>query len=129
MGADRSLKPAVSVLSAFPRHHVAMKKMRRVLSHTVAIALAATLACSLPATAGDDDHERAQRARERGEILPLERILLMVRERIGGEVVKIELEREHGRWIYEIKLIDKRDRLLELEVDAGNGDIIEIEED
>lgn len=130
MGADRSLKPAVSVLSAFRGHHIAMK-LRRIMSHTMAIALAAILACSLPAVtaAGDSDHERAQRARERGEILPLERILELVRERIAGEVVKIELEREHGIWIYEIKLIDTRDRLLEIEVNAGNGDIIEIEED
>lgn len=82
-----------------------------------------------PALGGDLDHERAQRARERGEILPLDHILALVRARVGGDVVKVELERDDGIWIYELKVIDARNRLLEIEVDARSGDILEIEED
>ena len=106
-------------------------KLFRFKRPSIAIALAAVLAVSgaLPVIADDGDHERAQRARERGEILPLERILVLVRERVGGDVVKVELERENGIWIYELKVIDARNRLLEIEVNAGSGDIIEIEED
>lgn len=83
----------------------------------------------VPALGDDLDHERAQQARERGEILPLERILALVRARVGGDVVKVELDRDDGIWVYELKVIDGRNRLLEVEVDARTGEILEIEKD
>ena len=38
------------------------------------------------------------------------------------------LEREDGRWIYEVKLIDERNRVHELELDAASGAVLEREE-
>lgn len=96
-------------------------------------------AASADAAAGDDtdlrhgsvseehSHDRAHRARARGEIRPLEDILPAVRARYPGELAEIELEREHGVWVYEIKVIDPAGRLLEIEVDARTGGIIEVE--
>ncbi|MDR6288144.1 putative membrane protein YkoI [Inquilinus ginsengisoli] len=82
---------------------------------------------ALPPAGFGDDHDRARAARERGEIRPLEDILPSVRQRFPGDVVRIELENEHDRWIYEIKLISPDGRLVELDVDAGSGDVIEVE--
>lgn len=86
----------------------------------------AFFAVLLPLTAWAGDHERAREARERGDIKPLEEILPSVEQRFPGEIVKVELEREDGRWIYEIKLIDNDGRLLQLEIDARNAEIIEV---
>lgn len=106
-------------------------KAVRALRFLPMLVLAAALAGAGPGPAfgGDLDHERAQRARERGEILPLDHILALIRARVGGDVVKVELDRDDGIWIYELKLIDGRNRLLEIEVNARTGEILEIEED
>jgi uncharacterized membrane protein YkoI len=92
-----------------------------------ALALIALLAA--PALADNDDehdHDRARRARERGEVLPLERILAVVRAQVPGEIVGVELEREHGTWIYEVRVIDASGRRLKVYVDAAKGVVIKI---
>ncbi|ADC60996.1 peptidase [Allochromatium vinosum] len=80
-----------------------------------------------------DDHERAREARLRGEIRPIAEILHHIGEQVPGEVIGIELERETraGRpvWIYEIKILTPDGRRLEVEVDARNGRIQELEDD
>ncbi|MBM3951664.1 MAG: peptidase [Rhodospirillales bacterium] len=72
----------------------------------------------------DSDHDAARRAVERGEIRPLAEILSSLRDRIGGDIVGVELEREHGRWVYEIKALDARGRRVKYYVDARTGDIL-----
>ncbi|MCP5150301.1 MAG: PepSY domain-containing protein [Ectothiorhodospiraceae bacterium] len=76
---------------------------------------------------GDHDHDVAREALARGELLPLAAVLATVASRFPGDVVKTELEREHGRWLYEIKLITLDGRLVEVEVDARTAAIVEVE--
>lgn len=92
----------------------------------ISLALTAALALALaPALAGaDDDHERARRALERGEVLPLATILERLAPVIGSDVVETEFERDDGSWLYEISYIDARGRLVEIEVDAGDATIL-----
>lgn len=66
-------------------------------------------------------HDRARSAVERHEILPLKRVLATVRRTYGGRVIEVELERRHGRYVYELKLISADGHLLEVEVDAATG--------
>jgi len=79
----------------------------------------------------DDDHayDRARRAVDRGETLPIAEILERLKTRVPGEVVGVEFEHEHGRWVYEFKVIDNRGRLLEVYVDAQTGAVLSMEED
>lgn len=70
---------------------------------------------------GGADHDRARSAVERDEILPLSVILPGLQERFGGRVIKLELEEDDGRYVYELKLITPEGRILELEVDAATG--------
>lgn len=103
------------------------QKFRRRKAIAGALALIALLAA--PAFADDDDkhdHDRARRALERGEVLPLERILAAVRAEVPGEVVGVELEREHGAWVYEVRLIDPSGRRLVVHVDAAKAVILKI---
>lgn len=75
----------------------------------------------------DSDHNAARRAVERGEIRPLAEILSSLRGRVEGDIVGVELEREHGRWVYEIKALDARGRRAKVYVDARTGDILDSE--
>ena len=79
----------------------------------------------------DDDHsyDRARRAVDRGEILPMAQLLTHLHRQLPGEVVAVELEYEHGTWVYEFKVIDTRGRLIELYLDAGTGAVLAVEED
>jgi uncharacterized membrane protein YkoI len=77
----------------------------------------------------DRSYDRARRASERGEILPLSEVLAQVRERSPGRVLEAELEREHGLWVYELKILDPAGRLLEVSVDARTGQPLGREED
>ncbi|MCP4008431.1 MAG: PepSY domain-containing protein [Proteobacteria bacterium] len=79
----------------------------------------------------DDDHsyDRARRAVSRGEVLPIEKILERVRTQVPGQILEIEFEQEHGRWVYEFKIIDDKGRLLEAYFDAQSGKLLSAEED
>lgn len=81
--------------------------------------------------AGDDherDHERARQALEAGEVLPLRSILERVEREYPGQVVDVELEREHKdrreRWVYEVKVLRAGGALIKLKVDARDGTVI-----
>jgi uncharacterized membrane protein YkoI len=74
------------------------------------------------------EHDRARRAVERGEALPLADILARVRADLGGEVVGISFERKRERWIYEFKVIGGGGRLVEVYVDAASATIVKREE-
>lgn len=81
-----------------------------------------------PALADDnDDHDRARGAVERGDILPLESVLRALGPSIDGEIVGIELEKEGGRWIYEIKVVDRRGHMREIAADARTAKVIKVE--
>jgi uncharacterized membrane protein YkoI len=87
------------------------------------VALSVLLSAAPPALADESrrDQDEAREAVERGAIRPLEEILAKLRERFPGEIVKIKLEREHGLWVYEFRLLDPQGRLREIAVDAATG--------
>ena len=87
----------------------------------LALALAVTASLAL---ADDDDHDRARRAMEAGEIMPLHTLLERVAQRHPGQVVGVELEREDGAWVYELKLLRPDGVLLKLELDARDGTVL-----
>jgi uncharacterized membrane protein YkoI len=93
-----------------------------------ALLLAALLA--VPASANDDeDHERAREAVRRGELLSLEQILARHPLRAGERLVEVELDRDDGRWEYEIEILTPAGRVRELEIDGATGALIDEDED
>lgn len=95
------------------------------LAAGAAALLALGLAFLAPARA-DDDHERARAALQAGEVLPLATVLERLQRSHPGQVLEVELEREHGRWIYEIKLLQADGRLLKLAVDARSAELLKL---
>jgi uncharacterized membrane protein YkoI len=99
--------------------------------HPALVALSVLLCAASPARADESrrDQDEAREAVERGAIRPLEEILAKLRDRFPGEIVKIKLEREHGVWVYEFRLLDPRGRLREITVDAATGAVTEAGDD
>ena len=103
---------------------------RAVTSPRTTAALAFTLLLGLcaPVVARDgmkDDHERARAAVQAGEILPLTVLLERLQRTYPGQVLELELEREDGRWIYEVRLLQPNGQLLRLELDARTAQVLE----
>lgn len=109
-----------------------MNKTLATMLIALPLALAGT-AASLhfsPAHAGDEDQAEARMLLQRGEILPLGRILQIVQERTPGDIIQVELDRsdKHG-WEYEVKVLAASGRVIEVDVNAKSGAIRKIEDD
>lgn len=95
---------------------------RRLCAARKALGTLAFLACCLVAVSAGasdkDDHERARRAVQAGQVLPLPAILERLSREHAGQVMKVELEQEDDLWIYEIKLLKADGKLIKIKLDA-----------
>lgn len=90
----------------------------------------ALLLLTLPGLApADEDHTRAREAVRRGEILSLAVLLDRLKLAPGERLLEAELERDDGRWIYELELISADGEVREIEVDAATGALLTDDED
>lgn len=101
---------------------------------SVVVLLAASAVWPGLAAKDSDDKKKSEQAavREalrRGEILPLAKILAIVAVQVPGEVIKVELDRDDDKMIYEIKVLADSGRVREIELDARSGEVIKIEDD
>lgn len=92
---------------------------------------AGLLACALGLGAGVQageavDHDLARRALESGRVLPLSTVLDKLAREVPGQVLKVEFEREAGRFVYEIRLLQDDGRMAKLEVDAVDARVLSI---
>lgn len=69
----------------------------------------------------DADHKVARAALARGEVLPLETILMLVRPRLEDAIVGIKFERHGDIWFYEFRTVDQAGHLHYLHANAVTG--------
>lgn len=91
--------------------------------------LGSVLLFGASAQASPKDQDQARAALEAGQIRPISEILTKASAEVPGDVVEVELEQERGRWIYELKIIAPDGRLLEVEMDASDASLIEVEQE
>jgi uncharacterized membrane protein YkoI len=77
----------------------------------------------------ENDQVLARAALQRGEIMPIAKVLGMASRHVPGDIVEVELERENGRFIYEVKILSSNGRLREVELDARTGALVKIEDE
>lgn len=80
------------------------------------------------------DRERAEqeairKAVQRGELVPLPRILAIAQSKVPGDIVKVDLEYESWGLKYEVKILTASGRIREVELNARTGALIQIEDD
>jgi uncharacterized membrane protein YkoI len=80
------------------------------------------LAMLPPATPADQDE--ALRLERSGEILSLETVLARARSQQPGNVLDVDLEHEHGRYVYEVIVLDHLGRVWALDIDAATGALL-----
>lgn len=75
------------------------------------------------------EHEVVREALQRGEVLPLVKILAIATQEVPGDVIEVELEQENIGLIYEIKILTGTGRVREVKIDARTGKVVKIEDD
>ncbi|MES9992675.1 MAG: PepSY domain-containing protein [Candidatus Thiodiazotropha sp.] len=87
--------------------------------------IAALLICT--SLAADEGYQEARRLSESGDILPLEELLPIIQKQQPGQILELELEREHGHYLYEVEFLDEQGAVWEFKIDAHSGEILERE--
>src|SRR3954470_21859274 len=90
------------------------------------LALLATL--SLPAAA-EEQARCLSRAEQRaaiaaGQAIPLATARQMLRQRMGGELVRARLCHESGRLVYRLTVLPRDGKVRQVTIDATNGTVI-----
>lgn len=75
------------------------------------------------------DHTAVREALQRGEVLPLVKILAIANKEVPGDVIEVELEDERAALVYEIKILTSTGRVREVKIDARTGAVVNIEDD
>jgi len=91
------------------------------MKNLLSILVVMTLLTSSFNARADDDHLRAKDLVDSGEILPLDKILQKAFEGHQWRLLEAELEEKHGRYIYELEILDDKGKVRKLKYDAKNG--------
>lgn len=90
--------------------------------------LALALLLSSGACARDISQNEVLELRRRGELLPFEQVIALVETRHpGAQILEVELEEDDGRYLYELEILTRDNRVRELELDARDGRILDDE--
>ncbi len=80
-------------------------------------------------SSSERDHEKAIKAVNEGEILPLDEILKKVENEFAGRIISVNLkDNEKGLfgWVYDIMIIGIDNNVKQLRVDAGTSTILSV---
>ena len=109
-----------------------------IMRHGILISslLAALIAggTTMPLAVAKDDKSECKRSQDcalqalkSGEIRPLTDVLAVARNKLPGEVIKVELDRDDGIWVYEIKVLTSSGKRREIEINAQTLAVIKID--
>jgi len=85
--------------------------------------------CTTKVDAGESDLDRLRDAVSRGQVMPLSTLQDSVRRAFPGDIIGLKLDEDDGRFVYEFKILQTSGRLLEIEVDARDGKVLDIDND
>ena len=102
-----------------------MYPMKRTLFTCLSISVSAVLAVSQ--AQADESASVARQLLKEGKIMPLQEILTKAKVIKPGQVIETDLEKDDGRYIYELEILDEQGQVWELELDAQTGEFVELE--
>lgn len=100
------------------------------LNHVlIKVSLISALVLAAPAAGAAKDLDRLRDAVKRGDVLPLSVLQEKLRASYPGDIIRVELDEDDGRFIYEFKVLQANGRLYEIEMDARDGRILDVDDD
>lgn len=92
--------------------------------------VAALLAAGLAAPAQAQDAKELHQLTQNQDFLPLGDLLTIIGKDHPGTVLEAQLEEEDDAtsgWVYEIEVLTSPEQITEIEIDAVNGQIIDVD--
>ena len=83
----------------------------------------------LPQAGSGESPDSAGQLSAKGQILSLEKISQLAKSHKPGEILEVELEKKHGRYVYEVDILDAGSQVWELKLDAKTGQLLKLELD
>lgn len=83
----------------------------------------------LPKAGSGESPASASQLAAKGQILSLEKISRLAKSYKPGEILEVELEKKHGRYRYEVEILDASSQVWELKLDAKTGQLLKMERD
>ena len=120
------------------------RAMKNIIRHLALAALLAAAVCA--ASAGEKNkEEKKETSKVTGSIrvahgvkpaelpalakITFSQALEAALARVPGGVIKAELEVEDGNLVYSFEIVNAQQKVAEVEVDAGNGQVLDVDED
>ncbi len=79
-----------------------------------------------PMIIAGDDQDSARDATKAGKIKPLPEILAVVKKKVPGRVVDVQLSKKKIPWIYRVKVLTKAGKVVKVFVNAETAKIVRI---
>jgi uncharacterized membrane protein YkoI len=99
------------------------------LGLSVAVIAAAALALSGPAWSDSKEGKKKGKAEMAASAkVPMEQAVKAAADKTGGKAIEAELEREHGKIVWEIEVVTADGKTVEVHVDAETGEVIDVED-
>lgn len=108
-----------------------MNAMRNIAT-SIAV-LVGVLAVSVPAWSGKDSKQEMDETKEAVELsktakVTIEQAVKTATEKLPGKVIEAELEKKHGKGVWEVEIVGADGKVTEVHVDADTGTVIDMEE-
>ena len=106
--------------------------MKQLLGTMAAIAV--MLVLSSPAWSDDKGTGKKGESKETVEMAAAAKIMIdqaiqTALEKVQGTVVEAELEKKHGKIVWEVEIVTAENKVMEVHIDAEAGTVIDVEEE
>jgi len=96
-------------------------------SYGVAAILAIGMVVVLGGTAWSDDKEGKAADLVKDAKVTIDQAIKTASEKVPGTVVEAELEKKHGKTVWEVEIVGPDGKVTEVHIDAATGDVIDTE--
>jgi uncharacterized membrane protein YkoI len=107
--------------------------LMKIVGRVLAVLAGSTLALSAPAWGDDKGKKEMDETKEAVEMsktakVTVEQAIKTASEKMAGKVIEAELEKKHGKAVWEVEIVGEDGKVTEVHVDADSGAVIDTEE-
>ena len=104
----------------------------RIVGRALAILVGSVFALSVPAWSGEKGEKEMDETKEAVEMsktakVTVEQAIKTATEKMAGKVIEAELEKKHGKAVWEVEIVGEDGKVTEVHVDADSGAVIDTE--
>jgi uncharacterized membrane protein YkoI len=97
------------------------------------VLIAGFLAIGTPAWSGKDGKHEMDETKEAVELsktakVTIDQAVKTATEKLPGKVIEAELEKKHGKGVWEVEIVGADGKVTEIHVDADTGAVIDMED-